>query len=201
MNYTTAFLNEAKAIIDKISVDEIEEVANLLDSVKGSKGRIFFAGSGGGAGHSSHAAADFRKISGIESYSISDNVSELTARINDENWENAYVELLRGSQLKENDAVFIFSVGGGNAELNISMNLVNAAKYAIEIGANVIAIVGRDGGELRKIANSTILVPTVNEQNITTQVEGFQALLWHLLVCHPKLESNRPKWESENQKN
>jgi D-sedoheptulose 7-phosphate isomerase len=194
--YTDAFLEESIQILKLIDRSDIANVVEVLVSVKARKGRIFFCGSGGGAGHSSHAAADFRKIAGIECYSVSDNISELTARVNDESWNDAYSGWLRASNLSSNDCIFVISVGGGDAERNISGNLVSAIELACEVGAQVIGIAGRDGGELRKRADASILVPVVNANNVTTQVEGFQALIWHLLVCHPQLEGSTPKWES-----
>jgi len=194
--YSKNFLENSIRIIESISINEIENVAKTIHEIKLRKGRIFFAGSGGGAGHSSHAAADFRKIVGLECYSISDNVSELTARINDNSWASAYTDWLKISNLNDQDGLFVMSVGGGNIEKKISENLVEASKYALNVGASIMGIVGRDGGFLRTVATSSILIPTVNEESVTMQVEGFQALIWHLLVCHPILSPSSPKWES-----
>lgn len=196
MTYTKDFISESVSILEQMDVKEIEDVANLLSKVKEKRGRLFFAGSGGGAGHSSHAAADFRKIASIESYSITDNVSELTARVNDESWSDSYVGWLKCSNFGKNDCLFIFSVGGGDADMKISENLVKAIDYSNSVGALVTGVVGRDGGHLRRNSLNSILIPTISKSNITTQVEGFQSLIWHLLVCHPKVASNIPKWES-----
>lgn len=194
--YVSDFLTESQEIIARLDHQSIERAADLLRALKERGGRLFFAGSGGGAGHSSHAAADFRKIVGIESYSVSDNVSELTARVNDESWEVAYERWLEGSHLNERDALFVFSVGGGDAAENISVNLVRAIDHARAVGAVVMGVVGRDGGHLARVADVSILIPTVNPNNVTTQTEGFQALIWHLLVGHPLLDGASPKWES-----
>lgn len=199
MKYTKEFLNDSIQIVQRISLEEVEAVARLLATVKSEGGRIFFAGSGGGAGHSSHAAADFRKIAEIECYSVTDNVSELTARINDEAWATSYSKWLKGSRLRNSDCLFIFSVGGGDKEKKISENLVDCIDYARNVGAKVSGIVGRDVGHLRKNADASILIPNVNPKNLTTQAEGFQALIWHLLVCHPLLRPNLTKWESESE--
>ena len=195
-SYTVSFLEESIEIVKQINRDEIDKVAGLLSDVKKKGGRLFFCGSGGGAGHSSHAACDFRKLGGIESYSVTDNVSELTARVNDESWEDSYANWLKASRINKNDCVFIFSVGGGDAEKKISENLVRAMDAAKSVGAKVVGIAGRDGGHLARIGDGCILVPSVHSSNITTQTEGFQALLWHLIVCHPVLESATPMWES-----
>ena len=199
MEYTQSFLLDSIDILKKLPMEEIESVADVLKTIKNEGGRIFFAGSGGGAGHSSHAAADFRKLAGIESYSVTDNVSELSARINDNSWDESYAGWLKSSNLNNRDCLFIFSVGGGDAESNISNNLVMAIKLALKVGAKVTGIVGRNGGFLRQNCTASILIPTASPHNITTQVEGFQALLWHLLVCHPKLDPGVPKWESTSE--
>ncbi len=195
-SYVESFLNESIEIINQLDREAIDTCAALLRSVKDRGGRLFFAGSAGGAGHASHATADFRKIAGIESYSVTDNVSELTARINDEGWETAYEMWLKGSRMNPNDALFVFSVGGGDAEKGISTNLVRAIDYAKSVGAIVVGVAGRDGGHLLRTADAMILVPTIDPKNVTTQTEGFQALMWHLLVGHPALDGATPKWES-----
>jgi D-sedoheptulose 7-phosphate isomerase len=195
-SYISSFLEESKMIIDLLPMGDITSLVNMLAKIKSAKGRIFFCGSGGGAGHSSHASCDFRKIAGIESYSVSDNVSELSARINDEGWETSYSEYLKVSNLNEKDAVFVFSVGGGDKFTNISPNLVSAIDLAKDVGASILGIVGRNGGHLRKLADASILIPEGSSDNVTTQVEGFQALLWHMLVTHPKLNPKPRKWES-----
>ena len=196
MNYSQQHVNEAIAILNTLDVDAIEKMADLLATVKQDHGRIFFLGVGGSAGNCSHAVNDFRKIVGIESYAPTDNVSELTARTNDEGWQTIFVEWLKTSRLGEKDALFILSVGGGNLEKNISPNLVEALKYAKTVGAKVTGIVGRDGGYTAKVADVCAIVPTVNAETITPHSEAFQAVIWHLLVSHPKLKANDTKWES-----
>lgn len=196
MSYSKQHLNEAVEIIQKMDVAAIEKMADLLVTVKAEGGRIFFLGVGGSAGNCSHAVNDFRKIVGIESYAPTDNVSELTARTNDEGWATIFVEWLKTSKLAAKDALFIFSVGGGNLEKNISPNLVEALKYAKTGGAKVMGVVGRDGGYTAQVADACVIVPTVNSENITPHSEAFQAVVWHLLVSHPKLKANQTKWES-----
>jgi D-sedoheptulose 7-phosphate isomerase len=196
MTYTQTHLNEAVEIIGKIDVSAIEQMADLLAIVKRDGGRIFFLGVGGSAGNCSHAVNDFRKIVGIESYAPTDNVSELTARTNDEGWATIFVEWLKISKLTVKDALFIFSVGGGNLEKNISPNLVTAIQYAKLVGAKVTGVVGRDGGYTAQIADACVIIPTVNPETVTPHSEAFQAVVWHLLVSHPKLKTNQTKWES-----
>jgi D-sedoheptulose 7-phosphate isomerase len=196
MSYAQQHLNEAKEIINHINIDAIEKVADLLATVKKDQGRIFFLGVGGSAGNCSHAVNDFRKIVEIESYAPTDNVSELTARTNDEGWATIFEPWLKLSKLNPKDAVFIFSVGGGNLEKNISPNLVNALNYAKQVGAKITGVVGRDGGYTAQVADACVIVPTVNPENITPHSEAFQAVIWHLLVSHPKLKENQTKWES-----
>ena len=196
MTYAQQHLNEAIEIIKKIDVNAIESMADILANVKKEEGRIFFLGVGGSAGNCSHAVNDFRKIVGIESYAPTDNVSELTARTNDEGWPTIFVEWLKTSKLRKNDLLFIFSVGGGNLEKNISPNLVEALKLAKSVGAKVVGVVGRDGGYTAQVADACVIVPTINSDNITPHSEAFQAVIWHLLVSHPKLKSNQTKLES-----
>ena len=196
MSYAQQHLKEAQEIIDQIDIEAIEKVADLLAIVKKDQGRIFFLGVGGSAGNCSHAVNDFRKIVEIESYAPTDNVSELTARTNDEGWPTIFEPWLKLSKLKPRDAVFIFSVGGGNLEKNISPNLVNALKYAKQVGAKITGVVGRDGGYTAKVADACVIIPTVNPENITPHSEAFQGVIWHLLVSHPKLKENQTKWES-----
>ena len=196
MNYSVKHLNESVEIIQKLDSSEIEKMADLLVNVKTEGGRIFFLGVGGSAGNCSHAVNDFRKIVGIESYAPTDNVSELTARTNDEGWPTIFVEWLKISKLQPKDILFILSVGGGNLENNISPNLVEAIKFAKSIGAKVTGIVGRDGGYTAQMSDACVIVPTVNPDNITPHSEAFQAVIWHLLVSHPKLKVNQTKWES-----
>jgi D-sedoheptulose 7-phosphate isomerase len=196
MSYSLQHLNESIEIIENINPQDVENVASLLSQVKINEGRIFFLGVGGSAGNCSHAVNDFRKIVGIESYAPTDNVSELTARINDEGWPTIFVEWLKVSKLKQSDCLFIFSVGGGSSEKNISPNLVEALKYAKEVGSMITGVVGRDGGYTAKVADACVIIPTVNPGNITPHSEAFQAVIWHLLVSHPLLKANDTKWES-----
>ncbi len=196
MSYAQQHLDEVAEIIRKIDVAAIEKMADLLATVKAEGGRLFFLGVGGSAGNCSHAVNDFRKIVGIESYAPTDNVSELTARTNDEGWATIFEGWLKISKLTSKDAIFIFSVGGGNLERNISPNLVEALKYAKTVGAKVTGVVGRDGGYTAQVADACVIVPTVNPENITPHSEAFQAVVWHLLVSHPKLKANQTKWES-----
>jgi D-sedoheptulose 7-phosphate isomerase len=196
MNYTQKHLGEAAAILELLDAAAIERIAELLAEIKASAGRLFFLGVGGSAGNCSHAVNDFRKLTGIECYAPTDNVSELTARINDDGWESTFVEWLKVSRFNSNDAVFILSVGGGNVEKNISPNLVAATRHAKSIGAKVIGILGRDGGHTAQVADASVIVPTVNPETVTPHSEAFQAVIWHLLVSHPLLGSKRPKWES-----
>jgi D-sedoheptulose 7-phosphate isomerase len=196
MSYAQLHLNEAADIIRQLDVAAIEKVADLLSAVKKDGGRLFFLGVGGSAGNCSHAVNDFRKIVGIESYAPTDNVSELTARTNDEGWASVFVEWLKTSRLQAKDAVFVFSVGGGNIEKNVSPNLVLALQLAKSVGAKVTGVVGRDGGYTAKVADACVIVPTVNNETITPHSEAFQAVIWHLLVSHPKLKSHQTKWES-----
>ncbi|MBO9170433.1 SIS domain-containing protein [Rhizobium sp. L245/93] len=196
MSYAQQHLKEASEIIEKLDIAAIESMADLLATVKTEGGRIFFLGVGGSAGNASHAVNDFRKIVGIESYAPTDNVSELTARTNDEGWATIFAEWLKISKLNAKDALFILSVGGGNLENNISPNLVEALKLAKTLGAKITGIVGRDGGYTAQVADVCVIVPTVNPDTITPHSEAFQAVVWHLLVSHPKLKANQTKWES-----
>jgi D-sedoheptulose 7-phosphate isomerase len=200
MNYITQYLQEAVQILERIDRAAIERTLLLLRETKEHGGRIFFLGVGGGAGHASHAVNDFRKIAGIECYAPTDNVSELTARINDDGWETAYRDWLVGSRLNSKDLLFIFSVGGGDAGRNISANLVSASRYALHVGARICGIVGRDGGFTARVADACVIVPTVNPETVTPHTESFQALLWHMLVSDPELKSNEMKWESSDPK-
>lgn len=195
-DYTAQYLQEARDILERIDQESIERTVDLLLELREREGRLFLLGVGGGAGHASHAVCDFRKIAGIEAYAPSDNVSELTARVNDDGWDTCYVNWLRGSRLKANDMVFVFSVGGGDVKKNVSANLVRALEYAKQAGATICGIVGRDGGFTRQVADACTVVPTVNPATITPHTEAFQALVWHLLVSHPKLKAAEMKWES-----
>lgn len=196
MSYAQQHINEAIQVLQHIDVSSIEKIADLLSNVKKTGGRIFFLGVGGSAGNCSHAVNDFRKIVGIESYAPTDNVSELTARTNDEGWATVFVEWLKVSKLKANDIIFVLSVGGGNLEKNISPNLVLALQYAKNVGAKITGIIGRDGGYTAHVADACVIIPTVNPDNITPHSEAFQAVIWHLLVSHPKLKAHQTKWES-----
>jgi len=200
LTYAKKHIAETMEIASKIDVDAIETMADLLARVKGEDGRIFFLGIGGSAGNCSHAVNDFRKIVGIEAYAPTDNVSELTARTNDEGWATIFAEWLKVSKLKPKDALFIFSVGGGNLEKNISPNLVEAIKYAKSVGAKVTGVIGRDGGYTAQAADACCIVPTVNSETVTPHSEAFQAVVWHLLVSHPKLKAHQTKWESTARK-
>jgi len=196
MSYTNQHLREASAIIDKLDADAIEQTAVLLAELRERRGRLFLLGVGGSAANCSHAVNDFRKICGIEAYAPTDNVSELTARTNDEGWASVFIEWLKVSRLNPADMLFIFSVGGGNREKNVSANLVAALEYGKEVGAKICGIVGRDGGYTATVADACVIIPTVNPQNVTPHTEAFQAVVWHLLVSHPALKAAETKWES-----
>jgi len=195
--YTHQYLREASEIISRLDPGQIDRTAHLLRSVRARGGRLFLLGVGGGAGHASHAACDFRKIARIESYCVSDNVSELTARVNDDGWDTSYRNWLEGSRLHANDVVFVFSVGGGDLEKNISANLVRGLQYAREVGASISGVVGRNGGYTAQVADACVVVPVVNPDSVTPHTESFQALVWHLLVSHPALKAAEMKWESQ----
>jgi len=196
MTYSEQHLKEASEILTKLDTDAIEAMVTLLVRVREDGGRLFFLGVGGSAGNCSHAVNDFRKIVGIEAYAPTDNVSELTARTNDEGWDTVFIEWLKTSRLNEKDAVFVFSVGGGNLEKNVSPNLVRALQHAKSVGAAVTGVVGRDGGYTATVADVCLVVPTVNADTITPHSEAFQAVIWHLLVSHPDLKARQTKWES-----
>ena len=196
MTYTTQYLEEATQILEQMDHDVINHMVNLLRELRTAGGRVFFIGAGGGAGHSSHAVCDFRKIAGIEAYTPADNISELTARVNDDGWETVFINWLRGSHLSERDMVFVFSVGGGDAEKNISANIVQGLQHARQVGAKICGVVGRDGGYTAKVADACVVVPVVNPNTVTPHTESFQALVWHLLVSHPELKASEMKWES-----
>ena len=196
MTFTDQFLDEAERITKTLDRDAIENVAHILADVKAAGGRLFLLGVGGSAANASHAVNDFRKIAGIEAYAPTDNVSELTARTNDEGWATVFEGWLQVSRLAARDCVFVLSVGGGNLEKQVSPNLVQALTYANKIGARVVGIVGRDGGFTARVANACVVVPTVNAEHVTPHSEAFQAVVWHLLVSHPILKAARTKWES-----
>ncbi len=196
MAYVKQHIDESIAILQQLDQSTIEQVATQLVALRKRSGRLFLLGVGGGAGHASHAVCDFRKIAQIEAYSPSDNVSELTARVNDEGWDTSYANWLRGSRLNPADMVFVFTVGGGDAKKNVSANLVRALQHAREVGSTICGIVGRDGGYTAQVADACVIIPVVNPSNITPHTESFQALLWHLLVSHPAIKAAETKWES-----
>lgn len=196
MTFTEQFLAETSEIIRRVDISAVEAVASLLAACRASGGRLFILGVGGGAANASHAVNDFRKICGLEAYAPTDNVSELTARTNDEGWAGVFEGWLRVSRLRAPDMLLIFSVGGGDLEKQVSPNLVTAIRYAKSVGARVAGIVGRDGGFTRLAADACILVPVANPLHITPHTEAFQAVLWHLLVTHPALKTAETKWES-----
>ena len=195
-NFSRNHLNECVKIIELLDDSIIEKMADVIDEVRTNGGRLFFLGVGGSAGNASHCVNDFRKIVGIESYAPTDNVSELTARTNDEGWDTIFAEWLKLSKLNSKDAIFILSVGGGNIEKNVSPNLVKALMLAKEVNAKILGIVGRDGGYTAKVADVAVIIPVVNNDVITPHSEAFQAVVWHLLVSHPKLKAKQTKWES-----
>jgi D-sedoheptulose 7-phosphate isomerase len=196
VSYAQQHIDETIEILKKLDSREVEKLANLIAAVRREGGRLFFLGVGGSAGNCSHAVNDFRKIVGIESYAPTDNVSELTARINDEGWASVFAAWLKVSRLSAKDCIFVFSVGGGNLEKNVSPNLVLALQYAKQVGARVAGVVGRDGGYTAQVADACVVVPTVNPETITPHAEAFQAIVWHLLVSHPALKASQTKWES-----
>lgn len=194
--FAQQFLAESIAILEKIDVAEVERMAAGLAHVRQLGGRLFILGVGGSAGHASHAVNDFRKLCGFEAYAPTDNVSELTARANDDGWETCFSAWLSGSRISSRDAVLVFSVGGGNREKNVSVNIVRALETAAAAGAHIFGIVGRDGGYTREVAGFCLVVPTVSTERITPHTEGICAVLWHLLVSHPLLQRTGTKWES-----
>jgi D-sedoheptulose 7-phosphate isomerase len=196
MSYARQHLEESARILAEIDAEAIERIAALLAALRAEGGRLFFLGVGGSAANCSHAVNDFRKIAGIEAYTPVDNVSELTARTNDEGWDTVFVAWLQGSRLRAKDMVFVFSVGGGSLERNVSPNLVRALQYAKQVGARIAGVVGRDGGYTATVADACVVIPTVNPDNITPHAEAFQAVVWHLLVSHPSLKQTQTKWES-----
>ena len=196
MSYVDDYLLEVKTVASLINHSAIEKTINILIDIRETKGRLFFLGVGGSAGNASHAVNDFRKIAGIESYAPTDNVSELTARINDDGWENSFAAWLKGSNLTAKDGVFVLSVGGGSREKNVSVNLVKALEYARETGAGILGIVGRDGGYTAEVADSCIIIPVVNAGTVTPHTEAFQNVIWHLIVSDPLMRMSEMKWES-----
>lgn len=196
MSFSKQFFNEAKEILDRIDIAQVEKMAEILAGTRAAGGRLFMLGVGGSAANASHAVNDFRKIVGIETYAPTDNVSELTARTNDEGWATIFESWLRTSKLRSGDTIFVLSVGGGNMEKNVSPNLVAALEYARSVKANIIGIVGRDGGHTAKVADACAIIPTVNPVHVTPHAEAFQAVVWHMLVSHPSLKAVETKWES-----
>ena len=196
MNFTQDYLTNCIDLINNINTEEIEKMVDILAATRSNNGRLFIIGSGGGAGHASHAVCDFRKICNIETYAPYDNVSELTARVNDEGWDVTLLNWIKVSRLNKNDCIFVFSVGGGSEDKNISTNLVKVVQYAKSIDAKVVGIVGKDGGYTKKTGDAVVVIPVVNQSRITPLTEGFQAVVWHLIVSHPNLQLNPTKWES-----
>jgi D-sedoheptulose 7-phosphate isomerase len=196
MDHIKSHLQETKDIVDLLDPERIDKMIRILDEIRRQNGRLFLLGVGGGAGIASHAVNDFRKIAGIEAYSPVDNVPELTARVNDEGWETVFREWLKVSRLRKEDGIFVFSVGGGDADRNISANIVEALKYAKKIGAKILGVVGRDGGYTAQVADACVVIPTVNQESITPHTESFQSVLLHLIVSHPDMQVAEMKWES-----
>ncbi|MFA4955726.1 MAG: SIS domain-containing protein [Candidatus Methanoperedens sp.] len=195
-DYIKTYFKDCVEIIDRIDREQITKTSGILKKIQLRQGRLFILGVGGSAGNASHAVNDFRKIAGIESYAPTDNVSELTARVNDDGWETVFVNWLKGSRLNSKDGILVFSVGGGNAEKNVSVNLVKALQYAKDVGASIMGIVGRDGGYTAKVADACVIIPPVNNETVTPQTEAFQAIVWHLLVSSPDMKKYEMKWES-----
>lgn len=196
MEFIKQYLVEAKEVIDQLDLNAMERVVAIIEGTRRDNGRMFILGVGGSAANASHAVNDFRKIVGIEAYAPTDNVSELTARTNDDGWASVFVEWLKTSGLRREDMILVFSVGGGNLEKNVSPNLVSAIQHAKEVGAKVCGVVGRDGGYTARMADACVVIPTVNPTHVTPHAEAFQGVVWHLLVSHPRLKQAETKWES-----
>lgn len=196
MTFSEQFLDEARVVISKIDAGAVERLVDMLAALRERQGRLFILGVGGSAGNASHAVNDFRKLVGIEAYAPTDNVSELTARTNDEGWETTFAAWLKVSRLRAADAILVFSVGGGDLERNVSPNLVRAVQHAKEVGATVLGVVGRDGGYTARAADAVVVIPTVNDDHVTPHAEAFQAVVWHCIVSHPALKACATKWES-----
>ncbi len=194
--YISSYLAEVQEIAKRIDQSKVEKAVEILIEVRNNGGRLFILGVGGGAGNAAHAVNDFRKIAGIESYAPTDNVSELTARVNDDGWDSSFSNWLKGSRINSKDAVLVFSVGGGNAEKKISNNIVEALKLSKQQGAKVLGIVGRDGGYTAQVADAAVIIPTMSADTVTPHAEAFQAVVWHLIVSHPALKAHEMKWES-----
>ena len=195
-DYTARYLSETALIAARIDQAHIEKMIDILIETRTTGGRLFFLGVGGGAGNATHAVNDFRKIANIESYAPTDNVSELTARINDEGWDTCFARWLSSSRLRKGDTLFVLSVGGGNQEKNVSMNIVRALDLALRVGARIVGVVGRDGGYTAQVADAAVIIPTASADTVTAHTESFQAVVWHLIVSHPRLKENEMKWES-----
>ena len=196
MEYIDKYIEESGQILANLDRKSLEKIVGLLLQVRQNQGRLFFIGVGGGAGHASHAVNDFRKIAGFEAYAPSDNISELTARVNDDGWDTSYSNWLMGSRLNDKDMVFVFSVGGGDVELNVSPNIVRALSYAREVGALICGVVGPNGGFTAQVADACVLIPVQNTETVTPHTEAYQAVVWHLLVSHPSVRMSAMKWES-----
>ena len=194
--FTERFLADTTSVLAAIDPADVEAVVDVILATRERGGRLFLCGSGGGAGHASHAACDFRKLCDVEAYAVTDNVSELTARINDDGWDSSYANWLRASRLRADDCLFVFSVGGGDQARGVSVNLVEAMELARERDASIVRIVGRDGGTLKVLADASVVIPTRDPSLVTPQTEGLQAVFWHLVVSHPKLGAHEAKWES-----
>jgi len=197
MGFVSEYLTETIKVVEQLDPDAIEKVVQLIAETRDQQGRLFILGVGGSAANASHAVNDFRKIAGMEAYAPTDNVSELTARTNDDGWSSVFVEWLRTSRLRKQDLILVFSVGGGDPERNISPNLISALQYAQAVGAKICGVVGRNGGFTARTADACVIIPTVNSNHITPHTEAFQAVLWHLLVSHPRLKAAQTKWETE----
>ena len=196
MEYIDEYIEESGQILANLDRKSLEKIVSLLLQVRQNQGRLFFIGVGGGAGHASHAVNDFRKIAGFEAYAPSDNISELTARVNDDGWDTSYSNWLMGSRLNDKDMVFVFSVGGGDVELNVSLNIVKALSYARQVGALICGVVGPNGGFTAQVADACVKIPVQNTETVTPHTEAYQAVVWHLLVSHPSVRMSAMKWES-----
>ena len=196
MDFINQYFAEAKEIIDKIDRGQILKMVSIIIETRNNNGRMFILGVGGGAGHASHAVNDFRKICGLEAYTPTDNVSELTARVNDDGWETAYVNWLKISKLNKNDMILVFSVGGGNLDKHISVNILQSLELGKKLGTRICGVVGRDGGYTAQVADACVIIPPINPETVTPHTESFQAVIWHLLVSHPDLQRYEMKWES-----
>jgi D-sedoheptulose 7-phosphate isomerase len=194
--YVSRYLQEVATIAGLIDQEQVERIIDVLIETRNRNGRLFILGVGGGAGNATHAVNDFRKITNIESYAPTDNVSELTARVNDDGWDSSFSRWLQGSRLREGDTLLVFSVGGGNLEKNISANIVKALDLARQVGAKITGIVGRDGGYTAKVADAAVVIPTISDDTVTPHAEAFQAVVWHMIVSDPRLKANEMKWES-----